>query len=215
MARGLGGERLERVVAARLEEPLHDRGRAQVLAQNRRSVLGAELFDRVARRPPRARELDLAGCPRVLDPLPLAVRRHEVALLAVDDEEHRSRVGTAALSSGHGEDVPPLACETEAHQWRNQRVEGLAPQLVHGRIGGAAAQMDPMVTIEDVRALASRLPRSYEAFVRGRVKFRVGWIVYIVFSRDERVMGFAFPREEREALLQMWPEKFLPPEPVD
>jgi hypothetical protein len=72
-----------------------------------------------------------------------------------------------------------------------------------------------MVTIEDVRALASRLPRSYEAYVRGRVKFRVGQIVYIAFSRDDDVMGFAFPREEREALLQTWPEKFLPPEPAD
>jgi hypothetical protein len=72
-----------------------------------------------------------------------------------------------------------------------------------------------MVTIEDVRALAARLPRSYEAFVRGRVKFRVGQIVYIAFSRDEEVMGFAFPREEREALLQTWPEKFLPPETAD
>ena len=51
--------------------------------------------------------------------------------------------------------------------------------------------------------------------MRGRVKFRVGRIVYIAFSRDEEVMGFAFPREEREALLQTWPEKFLPPEPAD
>jgi hypothetical protein len=72
-----------------------------------------------------------------------------------------------------------------------------------------------MVTVEDVRALASRLPRSYEAFVRGRVKFRVGRIVYLAFSRDEQVLGFAFPREEREALLQTWPEKFLPPDPAD
>ena len=72
-----------------------------------------------------------------------------------------------------------------------------------------------MVTIDDVRALASRLPRSYEAFVRGRVKFRVGRIVYLAFSRDEQVLGFAFPREEREALLQTWPGKFLPPEPAD
>ena len=72
-----------------------------------------------------------------------------------------------------------------------------------------------MVTIDDVRALASQLPRSYEAFVRGRVKFRVGRIVYLAFSRDEQVLGFAFPREEREALLQTWPGKFLPPEPAD
>jgi hypothetical protein len=72
-----------------------------------------------------------------------------------------------------------------------------------------------VVTIEDVRALATGLPRSYEAFVRGRVKFRVGQIVYLAFSRDETVMGFAFPREEREALLQTYPDKFLPPEPAD
>jgi hypothetical protein len=72
-----------------------------------------------------------------------------------------------------------------------------------------------MVTIEDVRALASRLPRSYEVFVRGRVKFRVGQIVYLSFTRDEEVMGFAFPKEEREALLQTYPEKFLRPDQSD
>jgi hypothetical protein len=70
-------------------------------------------------------------------------------------------------------------------------------------------------TIDDVRAVASRLPRSYEVLVRGRVKFRVGQIVYIAFSRDERTMGFAFPKEEREALLQTYPDVFLPPEPSD
>jgi len=72
-----------------------------------------------------------------------------------------------------------------------------------------------MVTIDDVRALAAGLPRSYEVVVRGRVKFRVGRIVYLAFSRDEQVMGFAFPREEREALLQTYPEKFLRPGPAD
>jgi hypothetical protein len=72
-----------------------------------------------------------------------------------------------------------------------------------------------VVTIEDVRALAVGLPRSYEVVVRGRVKFRVGRIVYLAFARDETVMGFAFPREEREALLQTYPEKFLRPEAAD
>jgi hypothetical protein len=71
------------------------------------------------------------------------------------------------------------------------------------------------VTLEDVRALASRLPRSYEAFVRGRVKFRVGSIVYLSFSRDETLMGFAFPKEEREAALETYPQKFVRPEPAD
>jgi hypothetical protein len=57
------------------------------------------------------------------------------------------------------------------------------------------------VTIDDARAIAATLPRSYEALVRDRVKFRVGRIVYAAFSRDETIMGFGFPRDEREALV--------------
>jgi hypothetical protein len=68
-----------------------------------------------------------------------------------------------------------------------------------------------VVTIEDVRLLALRLPRSYEALVRDRVKFRVGRIVYLAFSRDEAVMGFAFPKDERVALVESAPTKFLMP----
>ncbi|HET9610380.1 MAG TPA: MmcQ/YjbR family DNA-binding protein [Acidimicrobiales bacterium] len=72
-----------------------------------------------------------------------------------------------------------------------------------------------MVTIEDVRELALGLPRTYEALVRDRVKFRVGRIVYLAFSRDETLMGFAFPKEERQALVDAEPEKFLMPKPSD
>ena len=72
-----------------------------------------------------------------------------------------------------------------------------------------------MATIESVRALASTLPRSYEVLVRDRVKFRVGQIVYAAFSRDETIMGFAFPREEREVLVASEPDKFLMPDPSD
>ncbi len=71
------------------------------------------------------------------------------------------------------------------------------------------------VTIDDARAVASTLPRSYEAVVRDRVKFRVGRIVYVAFSRDESIMGFAFPKEEREALVAAEPGKFLMPRPSD
>ena len=67
------------------------------------------------------------------------------------------------------------------------------------------------VTIDDVRALASTLERSYEAVVRDRVKFRVGRIVYLAFSRDDTLMGFAFPKEEREALVATEPHKFMLP----
>src|SRR3954451_1066309 len=72
-----------------------------------------------------------------------------------------------------------------------------------------------MVTIDDVRAVASDLPRSYEAHVRGRVKFRVGRIVYLAFSRDQTLMGFAFPKDEREWLVGTEPEKFMMPKPSD
>lgn len=72
-----------------------------------------------------------------------------------------------------------------------------------------------MVTIDDVRALASELPRSYEVLVRDRVKFRVGRIVYLAFSRDETQMGFAFPKAEREALVASEPAKFLMPSTGD
>jgi len=71
------------------------------------------------------------------------------------------------------------------------------------------------VTIDDARAIVAPLPRSYEALVRDRVKFRVGSIVYAAFSRDETIMGFAFPREEREALVASEPDKFLMPGPSD
>ena len=56
------------------------------------------------------------------------------------------------------------------------------------------------MTIDEVRALALTLPRSSEGHVRGRVKFRVGRIVYLSLSRDGSTMGFAFPKEWREAL---------------
>jgi hypothetical protein len=72
-----------------------------------------------------------------------------------------------------------------------------------------------MVTVDHVCELARRLPRSYDVVVRGRLKFRVGRIVYLAFSKDETVMGFAFPKEWRNVLLESEPHKFLPPERVD
>ena len=66
-----------------------------------------------------------------------------------------------------------------------------------------------------MRSFAITLPRTTEALVRGRVKFRVGRIVYLAFSRDETRMGFAFPKEWREALVETEPEKFMMPEASD
>jgi hypothetical protein len=72
-----------------------------------------------------------------------------------------------------------------------------------------------MVTVEQVRSFALGLPRTTEAFVHGRVKFRVGQIVYVAFSRDETLMGFGFPKEWRDALIETEPEKFMLPRPSD
>ncbi|AVT36533.1 MmcQ/YjbR family DNA-binding protein [Plantactinospora sp. BB1] len=68
-----------------------------------------------------------------------------------------------------------------------------------------------MVTVADVRALARTLPRSSEHLIRDRVKFRVGAIVYVAFSRDETTMGFGFPKEERAALVAGDPALFFLP----
>jgi hypothetical protein len=72
-----------------------------------------------------------------------------------------------------------------------------------------------MVTIDDVRRVALSLPRTEEHLIRDRVKFRVGRIVYVAFSRDEKIMGFGFPKEERAALVAAEPDKFLMPPPSD
>jgi hypothetical protein len=72
-----------------------------------------------------------------------------------------------------------------------------------------------VVTVEQVRAFADGLPRAYEVLVHDRVKFRVGQIVFVAFSRDETVMGFGFPREERHMLVETDPDKFMLPRESD
>jgi hypothetical protein len=79
------------------------------------------------------------------------------------------------------------------------------------------SQADPtgqdvcVVTVDDVRAVLAQLPRSSEVLVHDRVKFRVGQIVYVAFSQDETEIGFAFPKEERAALVAARPDVFFLP----
>ena len=79
---------------------------------------------------------------------------------------------------------------------------------VPGKVGS-------MTTVAQVRELALSLPRAYEALVRDRVKFRVGRIVFLAFSRDETVMGCGFPKEERAAMVAAEPDKFALPSTGD
>ena len=71
------------------------------------------------------------------------------------------------------------------------------------------------VTVDEVRALAVSLPRSYEAHVRGLVKFRIGQIVYLSLSEDGSTMGCGFPKEYRPAAVEAEPEKFSLPSESD
>jgi hypothetical protein len=68
-----------------------------------------------------------------------------------------------------------------------------------------------MVTAQDVRRVALSLPRTEEKLIRDRIKFKVGRLVYAAISPDESSMGFAFPKEERAALVAGDPEKFRMP----
>src|SRR5438270_67040 len=47
--------------------------------------------------------------------------------------------------------------------------------------------------------------------VADRIKFKVGRIVYLSLSPDETVLGFAYPKEQRAALIAAEPAKFHMP----
>jgi len=68
-----------------------------------------------------------------------------------------------------------------------------------------------VVDAHQVRRLALTLPRTEEALVRDSVKFRVRGLVYIALSPDEELMGFAFPKHARSALVAARPDQFLMP----
>jgi hypothetical protein len=72
-----------------------------------------------------------------------------------------------------------------------------------------------MVSAQDVERIAASLPRSQRHVIRDRVKFRVGKIVYLSISPDETMMGCAFPKEERAAMVEAEPAKFHLPSTSD
>jgi hypothetical protein len=72
-----------------------------------------------------------------------------------------------------------------------------------------------MVSAADVRDFALTLPRTELGWVRGSARYRIKQIVYAGVSADEQLMGFGFPKEEREGLVAGAPEKFLMPRQSD
>lgn len=71
------------------------------------------------------------------------------------------------------------------------------------------------VTVEDARRIALELPRVTEGIVRDSIRFRVGRLVFLAFSPDETYMEFAYPKEERDALIGSDPDRFMLPRTSD
>jgi hypothetical protein len=68
-----------------------------------------------------------------------------------------------------------------------------------------------MTTADAVLEVGRALPRTREQVVRGRLKLKVGAIVYVAFSADEAEMGFGFPKVERDDLVANRPDTFFLP----
>ncbi len=62
-----------------------------------------------------------------------------------------------------------------------------------------------MVSPDEIRAIAQTLRRSYEVFVQGQIKFRVGQIVWLALSKNGERMGCGFPKEMRQAAAEAEP----------
>jgi hypothetical protein len=71
------------------------------------------------------------------------------------------------------------------------------------------------VNADDVRRLALALPRTTEGLVRDSPRWRIGSLVYAAVTPDEQFLGFAYPKEGRDALVAGEPDKFLMPRTSD
>jgi hypothetical protein len=78
-----------------------------------------------------------------------------------------------------------------------------------------SSALGAVVTPDEIRAIAQTLPRSYEVFVHGQIKFRVGQIVWLALSKDGERMGCGFPKEMRQAAVEAEPHKFQLPSQSD
>jgi hypothetical protein len=127
------------------------------------------------------------------------------------------RIAAERLQTGRGTFRTGPACWTR-EQTHAQVAPGSAapkPPTAEPVVYLHHDQGPTVAVIGDVRALGAELERSYPVYVRGRLKFRVGQLVYVAFSLDETVMGFAFPKEERPALVASDPRKFQMPSAPD
>jgi hypothetical protein len=108
---------------------------------------------------------------------------------------------------------PRIQASAARHGLLDEPVEELS-RVLGGYLHPAYSGWVP-VTVDEIRELAASLPRSYEAHVRGRVKFRIGQIVYLSLAPDGSTMGCGFPKEFRTAAVEAEPHKFELPSETD
>ncbi len=68
---------------------------------------------------------------------------------------------------------------------------------------------------DDIIEFGAGLPRTDSVVIYGRRKLRVQSLVYVAFSVDEKLMGFAYPRHSRAELVASDPRKFAMPRVSD
>src|SRR5215471_11573243 len=131
----------------------------------------------------------------------------------------RRSTRTAASWSRGGPNTPgPGSCMApKPTRWTGRPAKGNVSMgaepigTIDRREGAARGHPGGMVAVDEVRAFAAGLERSYEAVVHGRLKLSVGQIVYAAFSKDGEWRGFGFPKEERDALVAGHPDRFALP----
>ncbi|MCG8924938.1 hypothetical protein [Lentzea sp. CC55] len=112
-------------------------------------------------------------------------------------------------------EVPDRYCPIRSRcRIRNCQRLAIAPATQSDETRDSATRRIPVTTAK-IRAVALTLPRTTKHLIRDRVKFRGGQIVLAALSRDETVLGFGHPREEREALVASDPVKFAFPSRSD
>src|SRR3954462_11128924 len=74
-----------------------------------------------------------------------------------------------------------------------------------------ASEVAVAVTADDVRRLTMALPRTTEGLVRDSPRWRLGRLVYPALSPAEEFLGFAYPKEGRDALVAGGPDKYVMP----
>src|SRR6185295_17874024 len=134
-------------------------------------------------------------------------------------------VGSPSTSSRGCSGTPQAPnCPTNSRSCRRTRARGSSSGYTFSStasprtatlLSEGATSVGNVITVDDVRRITASLPRSYEVVVRDQIKFRVGQIVFVAFSRDETVMGVGFPKEERAAMVAAEPDKFMLPRKSD